>query len=408
MNIENELRLIGLTPELYENFLQDCADKIDGVNDMDWSEIIEKYNLPFDRRRISESMGRSILGGNFVRQFYKNKISNCTPEGVLKDLIAKEQDIYKAKRKLQDERNELNKLLRDEARYEENIKLLEEQLISIGKERYQGDTFLQLKKDISIQENICFISLSDLHIGLAYSSIHGKYNLDVAKKRLAQYLEEIKNIAERHHLNKCIVGLLGDTISGNIHLTIQVSNRENVIEQLKITCELIADFIVELRKIFSEIQIYSVPGNHSRITKNKDDSILGEELDNIVPWFLKCILSYDDNIYVEQYTMDDTYTDFEIEDKRYVLVHGDYDGINDSAIQKLCAYLGYFPYAIIMGHKHHIAMNEVNGIKVIQSGSLCGSGDNYTIKNRLTGNASQMVLICNKKGIETIYPVELD
>lgn len=407
MNIENELRLIGFTPETYEQFLQDCSDKINGVSDVDWSEIIEKYDLPFDRRRISESMGRSILGGAFVREFYKNKILNCAPEDTLKDLIAREQELYKAKVKLQDQRNELNRLLRDEARHEENMRLLEEQLMKIGKDRYVK--LWRSHIDINpVQGSTCFVSLSDLHIGLTYSSIHGKYNSDIAKKRLYQYLDEIKIIAERHHLTKCVVGLLGDTINGNIHLSIQVSNRENVIEQLKMTCELVADFIAELRNIFSEIQVYSVPGNHSRITKNKDDSILGEELDNIVPWFLKHILSYDENIYVEQYNMDDTYTDFEIDGNRYVLIHGDYDGINDSSIQRLCGYLKYFPYAIITGHKHHSAMNEVNGIKVIQSGSLCGSGDEYTIKNRLSGSASQTVLICNKKGIEAIYPIKLD
>ena len=405
MNIEDELKLVGLTPESYESFLQECSDKINGVSDVEWGEIIEKYNLPYDRRRLSESMGRNILGGNFVREYYKKQIINKAPNEALKELLAKEQEIYKAKRKLQDERNELNKILRDEARYEENVRLLEEQIQKIGAERYNHFLHNCVKTDT---ENTCFISLSDLHIGLNYSSITGEYNIDIAKKRLQQYLLEIKAIASRHSISKCVVGLLGDEISGNIHLTLQISNRENVVEQLKTACELISDFIYELRQIFGEVKVYSVPGNHSRLEKNKDDSLLGEKLDNIIPWFLKHIYSADANIFVEDLNVDDTYTNFEINGKNYVIVHGDVDGINDIAIQRLCSYLGFFPYAVIMGHKHHIAMNEVSGVKVIQSGSLCGSGDDYCIKNRLKGKASQTVLVCNNKGIEAIYPVEFE
>ena len=53
-------------------------------------------------------------------------------------------------------------------------------------------------------------------------------------------------------------------------------------------------------------------------------------------------------------------------------------------------------------------MNDVSGIKVIQSGSHCGSGDEFTRQKRLTGKPSQTVLVVNNKGIKCCYPVELD
>ncbi len=408
MNIENELKLVGLTPEDYENFLQDCEDKINGMTDLDWSEIIEKYNLPFDRRRISESMGRNILGGNFVREFYKNQLVNKSSDDVVKELISKEQDIYKAKRKLQDERNELNKVLREEARYEENLRLFEERLSNIGKQRYP----LELEptfsfKNSAVDNNTLLCCLSDLHIGLEYNTSTGKYSVEIATNRLAQYIEEIKKIAKRHFVNKCVVVLLGDCISGNLHLTLQISNRENVVDQTMTACEVIADFVYKLKEIIPTIEIYSVPGNHSRIEKNKDDALLNEKLDNIIPWFLAHIFEHDKEIYVGLKEADDTYSYFNIDGKDYAILHGDFDGISDTEVQRFCAFIGKFPYAIIMGHKHHPAMNEVSGIKVIQCGSLMGSGDDYTRRKRLTGKASQTVLICNDMGIEAIYPIEL-
>ena len=394
MNIENELKLVGLTTDEYENFLEDCSDKVNGLIDDDWQDIIDKYHLPYNYRRVSESMSRSILGSTFVREFYKEKYRNNADINI-EALVNKEQDIYKAKRKLQDERNELNKLLRDEARYEENLRLLETRIQDIGKERYpflDDDGFV-------LKNNTIIVNLSDLHIGVL--------DVEDIKRRLSNYIVEIGTIAVRHNSSKCIVNLLGDLISGSIHLSVQISNRENTVDQVMTACELISDFIYELRQIFTLVEVYSVPGNHSRLEKNKDDSLLGEKLDNIIPWFISKIYSHDKGVYVGFENMTDTYSSFIIEGKEYINVHGDYDGLTETSIQKLCAYIGRFPYAIIMGHKHHIAMNEVSGIKVIQCGSLNGSCDEFCIKNRLTSDPSQTVLVCNNKGIEAIYPIIL-
>lgn len=404
MNIENELRLIGLTPEDYENFLQDCGDKINGVSDMDWSEIIEKYNLPYDRRRISESMGRNILGGNFVREFYKNKTIGKSSDEVIKELVTKEQDIYKAKRKLQDERNELNKLLRNEARHEENLHILEERIEKIGKERYpfSMNSVSYLYSSYSENQNTIIACLSDLHLGLETPT----YNIDIAKERLSNYIAEIKEIAEINHVRKCVVACLGDCISGSIHMSIQIANRENIVDQAMMVCELIADFIYKLGGIFEKIEFYNVPGNHSRIEKNADDSLLGERLDNLIPWFLSHIFAHQEKYYIGKDEATNTYTEFPVGNNNYVIVHGDFDGISDASIQKLCAFLGYFPYAVIMGHMHHPAMNDVCGVKVIQSGCLHGT-DEFTERKRLRGKPSQTVIVCDDNKIKAIYPIEL-
>lgn len=70
--------------------------------------------------------------------------------------------------------------------------------------------------------------------------------------------------------------------------------------------------------------------------------------------------------------------------------------------------LGFIPYAVLCGHRHYSAMSDFSGVKMIQSGSLVGSGDDYCIEKRLTGKASQTVCICNNKGIECYYPIELN
>ena len=69
--------------------------------------------------------------------------------------------------------------------------------------------------------------------------------------------------------------------------------------------------------------------------------------------------------------------------------------------------LGFFPDCIISGHKHYSAYDESSGVPWVQSGTLVGSGDSYTIEKRLVGKPSQTVLVCNKDGIDCIYNIKL-
>ena len=103
---------------------------------------------------------------------------------------------------------------------------------------------------------------------------------------MCRYLDKVISIGETHGSENCIVWSNGDAISGNIHQSIAITNKENVIEQIKGVSELIAEFLAELSKHFISVVFGSVAGNHSRITPNKDDALLGERLDDLVEWYL--------------------------------------------------------------------------------------------------------------------------
>lgn len=79
--------------------------------------------------------------------------------------------------------------------------------------------------------------MSDLHIGATYYGFDGIYDVEIAKQRLNQYLSEIIDIQKIHAAENCVCVLLGDLISGSIHKTISITNKENVIEQVKLACE---------------------------------------------------------------------------------------------------------------------------------------------------------------------------
>ena len=404
-NIEEILAEYGLTPERYEELLKDCSDKVHKLSDLDWAEINAKYGIEFNSDTSRKGSQPPLFGGVFVKEYFDWKRSKEKNEGntsYAEDLALQRRELERAKIKFRDERNAWQKQNYIEARVESKLDLLEERLASIGKVEFEKHENVNINSD-----NDLLVMLSDLHIGQTFSSMWGEYNTRIAKNRLNEYLNEIVKIAKRHGSENCYVSIQGDLISGSIHKSIAITNRENVIEQIKIASELIASFCYELSKHFSNVYVSNVAGNHSRIDK-KEDALHDERLDDLIKWAVDILLHQVDNIDTNgACNIDNGISLMEIRGNRYVNVHGDYDSYTKSGASTLSMMLGFIPYAITFGHMHTCAVDECNGIKMIRGGSLSGSGDSYTIEKRLSGKPSQMVCVCTEKGVEAYYTVEL-
>lgn len=338
----------------------------------------------------------------FQKMLDANQSKFVDSDAQIKEIEVQKRELERAKIKFRDERNAWQKQNYIDARVEQKLDLLEEELLSQGRVNFDIHDNINISSD-----NDILVILSDFHIGQTFRSIWGEYNSDIAKKRLNQLLNEIIAIQKLHNSEKCYVSLQGDMLSGNIHKTIQVTNRENVIEQIKIASELISSFCYELTKYFGVVFMSSISGNHSRMDR-KDEALHDERLDDIITWGVELSLKHIDNFHVLNRKLDNGIADMDIRGKSYIAVHGDFDGYNKTGVSNLCMHLGFIPYAITYGHLHTCAVDETNGVKMIRGGSLAGSGDSYTIEKRLSGKPSQMVCVCNKKGVACYYPIELD
>lgn len=373
-----------------------CSDK-DLIGS--WQEVANILN---------ELLGTEYTESKFRKQFQAfNKMLNANrgkftdSDEQIKEIEVQKRELERKKIQFRDERNAWQKQNYADARVEEKLDKLEDELTSLGRTNFDTHNTISIDSD-----NDMLIILSDLHIGQTFDSIFGKYNTDIAKDRLNQLLNEVLSIRDLHNSRKCYVSLQGDLISGNIHKSIQVTNRENVIEQVKNATELVSSFCYELSLHFENVFLSNVSGNHTRIER-KEDAIHDERLDDIISWAVELSLKHIDNFHVLHRNIDTGIADIDIRGKSYIAVHGDYDGFNKSGVQNLCLALGFVPYAITFGHLHVCSVDETNGVKMIRGGSLAGCGDSYTIEKRLTGKPSQMVCICTNKGIKAYYPIEL-
>ena len=364
------------------------------------SEILFGEGNCFNESEVRKRM----YGMKRMIELHDKYEKNSTPNNDVIEIQLAKRELEAAKVQFRDERAAWNRQNTIDARVNQKLDYLETVLKESGERIYISSP---VEVCVGNSDNDLLVILSDLHIGAAFSSEWGEYNSDIATRRLNQYIREIVKIAERHNSENCFVSIQGDLISGNIHKSIQVTNRENVIDQIKIAANLITDFCFELSNYFKKVTITNVSGNHSRIDK-KEDALHSERLDDLIGWIVKNSLSHINKITFKENNLDIGIASIDIRGKEYIAVHGDYDSYSSSGVSNLCMMIHRIPYAILYGHLHHCSVDEVNGVKMVRGGSLAGSGDAFTIEKRLSGKPSQMVCVCSSAGIEAYYPVELN
>ena len=406
-NIDIELSNLGFDRESYEALLKECADKYEGNIFESWADIVDSYDLPLSPDSVRKAQTLKLLGGYFVRKYYLDKYKD------FQDLGETQHRIKMEKQKLSDERTALNKQLRERARLEQDLSYLEDCIRKQGKIYFPNSIRNSVNKfsNKSLENNpndSMIICLSDLHLGLNTDNGLGTYNIQVATEYLRNYIKHILNIKDTHNCSSAYVVLLGDLVSGNIHQTVQLQNRENIIEQAQAAAELISFFVYELSLYFDDVKVTGVAGNHSRLGF-KDQVLRNERIDNIIPWYMKASLSHVKNVqFTDDKNLDDTIACFEIDGKEYWAVHGDYDSFNEKGVSKLVMMFGRKPEGILYGHLHSCSMHEIAGVKIIRSGSFCGTSDDFCITKRISGISSQMIVIVNDDGVKCTYPVNLE
>jgi len=363
--------------------------------DIDKSEL---WDLLVNEKISPEESRKRLYGAKAIISKLKEEgYESITEDDILKTLELKRIEFEKEKQKFFDQRVSYKKVIRDDTRLDEVYDIIQETIQSGNLPKIEFNY-----KTIEHTDNDLLVSLNDLHFGADINNAWNTYNSDICKERLNDYFNEILKIKELHNSENCYVSANGDLINGNIHLSVLVSNKENIIEQVMGVSELIAQFLGELSKHFNNVVFIVVAGNHSRIGSNKDNSLKSERLDDLIPWYIKARLQNVDNIFVNE-NLDNTMSLVDIRGKKYLNVHGDYDS-GRSAIQSVALMSGQNIYAILCGHLHHNSMEYVNNIKVIMSGGFLGM-DDYCITKRIVGIPQQLVCVCDDNGVKCTYDI---
>lgn len=371
------------------------------LSDEDYSELSQ---LVYGKEFSSDVARRMMYGSRYTLDLIESEremtATSSSSNDILAELDRKKIELQMERQKFFDYRNAFNKVVRERARQEELNEIIANcvnsgELISLDYIPHTSRT----------SDNDLIVSLNDIHYGATVDNHWQKYNSDICRQMLCKYLDNIINIANTHGSENCIVWANGDLISGNIHHSIAVTNKENVIEQIVGVSELIAEFLAELSGHFNNVSFVSVSGNHSRID-TKDKALMKERLDDLVEWYLKARLQNFDNVVIGAGDrIDCTMYLLNVRGKTYCGVHGDYEP-NSTMVQSLQQMAGRPLYAVLMGHLHHNKLDAIQGIKTIMAGSFLGM-DDYCIQKRIVGEPEQMVCVCDDNGVRCSYDIQL-
>lgn len=374
-----------------------------------WPEIALFLNKTFreDETQYYDSSAYRKKYRNFVTA-YEGIFSKerFTDEEML-TIIEQKRELEKAKIKLRDERLDYQKTVREEARKESLVELVHRVLVDtvVPFDYNPNYTFSGTSEDEMV------ICLSDLHVGIMCDNYWNQFNINILQNRLNKYLDEIREIQRNHLCKKCYLVLGGDNVSGLIHSNLRLQNNEDVIKQVKIASVYIGNFVNELVKMkaFEEIEVRSVAGNHSRLSQNKEDHLKGEELDELIPFYLNLMFINEDVVKVyEDSPIDSTINSFTTSgNKLFYVVHGDKDTVS-KVVSDLTLMVGRKPDGIIMGHRHHNALETIHGVKIVQCGCAVGT-DTHCVDHRISGEPEQCVFITNKnRTVKCLYDIGLN
>lgn len=368
-----------------------------------YGKLVDKTLADFDYAELAPLVyGKEYATDVARRMFYGSReafrvMDEAQPADTEADPA---EDLRIERQRISDERAALSKLVRERARQMEINDILERTLARVETyEPVHEALYVNTQGDTDL-----LVSLCDVHYGADISNHWGVYNSEVCRHMFDEYYSRIVEITRRHSCRNCYVWANGDMISGNIHQSIAISNKENVIEQIVGVSELVAYFLARLSRIFSKVVFADVAGNHSRIDVY-DKALKNERLDDLVGWYLKARLQNIDNIvWDECEKIDSTIYVMNIRGKNYVGVHGDCDSEKD--LSSLKTMIGGKVYAVLMGHLHRNKMEYKNGVWQIMAGSFQGM-DDYCITNRIYGKPQQIAIVCGNKGIECGYDIDL-
>lgn len=324
--------------------------------------------------------------------FFENK-------NYLDDLKEMKREIQKEKIKLSDERTELKRLYREQARRESFLdvvkRAMSEDVEPLVEPNHIGG--------FNYADNDLIVSLTDIHTGIEIDNAFNKFNENILRKRFNTYLQKILEVRERHNSENCYV-IIGEVVSGIIHNNLRIENNLDLMQSFKLVVTLISDFLTELSKYFNDVHVYINEGNHSRISPNKEDNIQGENVDVLVPFYLKARLQLIDNIFIHENEVMEEIAMFKVRGNIVMSAHGDNDKVS-SVVQKFTMLFDVKPDLVYLGHRHTNAMETVYDTKVIQSGCLSGT-DNYALSKRLRNKAEQTISVITEDGLECLYDVK--
>lgn len=354
--------------EDYENLdklINVCLSKVDGSFTGSWNDVA------------------SILGGGFAPEAlarFGKYISIYRDYQQTKDeSIEKVIELQKERKKLCDQRRELNRSITELARMEGLFDMFDEHLRN-------RERIVAFDKGILVanahKKREALVYLSDIHYGIKVNNELNKYDANICIESFRKLYHDTKEMLKLYETNKLTILLGGDLVSGIIHTNLRLQQEEDVISQVLAVGDLIEEMATNFKALGIEVSIVGTIGNHSRIMQDKKQNLSSENFERIIFRQLEKA-----GFKVQQ---ESDVAVFEVANNPVIALHG-----HQSSPQKAFTYCvkrkKIIPSTILMAHYHN-DMRVDDGCPVIVNGSMVGT-DEHALEFGYCSQPHQKIII---------------
>lgn len=313
-----KLKEMGLSPSSYEECLKLVIDKKNGLVDIDWQEIVDRYNLPITSDTLRKASA-TIFGGAFVNDYLKAKNNNALDKTNLYTTIEtsiNKDGTYSSKRviemseeqskdsnyvlkahgfnpsewKIVSLRNNIRQVVSKQDGVVNlyasflTVKPVDEKELSLEK---IGEFFDKLDRNYSIPEiettndylygnKMLLIDIADLHLNLQASmfTTGNEYNCDIAEKLFFDVIEDILSRTSDYDFEE-ITFIVGGDMMNEDSLSGTTTKGTPQVRDLHYydACERLYAMIIKaidfLKQVSGKVNVIYVMGNHDEVTGYK-------------------------------------------------------------------------------------------------------------------------------------------
>lgn len=364
-----------------------------GTLSITWSELANYLNKGIYGDNEENYLGDSAYRKRYqmAKAMYDDVFSQIESDEFIQELNKKTRDLTKERMKLQTEKLEYNRWLRQEARDE----LIFEKITNCIKE-LPG---IEIPKYVEPKHNTkdYLLVFGDEHYGAEFEikGLRGEtlnaYSPEIFEQRMYDLLYQTISIINKEKINTLHVFSMGDFSDGILRVSQLMKLRYGVIDGTIKYAEFISNWLNELSK-YTRIIYQQTAGNHTelRMIGQPKGTFEDENMEKVLAEFIKIRLADNPNFeFVENPT---GYNFAQLCGYNIMAIHGEVKNM-EQTIKNFSDIYGVSIDYLIAGHLHHNKVEEIGVDKeVLNMGSIIGF-DPYSLKLQKTSNASGKLLV---------------
>ena len=373
-----------------------------------WKEMARFVNINFresEEDYRDESAYRKPCQS--AEAYYDEVFSKMIGTEYSDDIAEQRRELAKERVKLQTEKLEYNRWLREEARDE----LITEKIC----DAVNSLVPLDIPDYIIPVHNTRAYALvyGDEHFGVEYElkglfgDIINAYSPEIFEERMLDLFHQTIEIIQKENIDTLNVFNMGDFNDGILRVSQLMKLRYGVVDGTIKYADFIANWLNELTK-FVRVKYQSTNGNHSelRLIGQPKGTFTEDNMGKVVTEFIKTRLKDNPNFtYIENPT---GFIYAQLACNTVLGIHGEVKNMK-TAIDEFSRIYNVPIQYLLAGHLHHNKTEEIGvNSEVINVGSIIGV-DSYSLSLRKTANASAKLLVFEQaKGKVCEYTLKLN